>query len=255
MRKPSEKAIESILVVLSGGQDSCTCLFDAIHRADVIRVEAVSFDYGQRHARELDSAAFVYELARREAARVDVVMPDYRTVKRMRDLFEGNSPLTAMGVDLETYASVDEMDAKIADRIEATFVPGRNAAFLTFACSYAVARGIDAVMTGVNGADNANYPDCTVEFITSMETTAQLATRSKVRILTPLQGMQKRDIVKHAEKLGTSCMKALAFTMTDYAGDYPPGDNHASVLRAHGFRSAGRIDPLLERARAEGLLP
>lgn len=255
--KPAVKtrlhAPESILVVLSGGQDSTTCLFDAIHQPQVIKVGAVSFNYGQRHGRELDSAAFVYELARREAVKQDVEMRSYRHVKNFGHIFEGNSPLTKSDVPLETYNSVAEMDAKLADRIELTFVPGRNAAFLSLAYSYAVAWGYDAVMTGVNGADTGNYPDCTPEFITSMEQTMQLATRSKVRILTPLQGLTKKEIVQKAFLL-TGCWEALAFTTTDYAGEYPPSKNHSSVLRQSGFDEAVRFDPLIVRAQAEGLL-
>jgi len=106
---------------------------------------------------------------------------------------------------------------------------------------------------GVNGADNANYPDCTPEFISAMELSMQLATRSKVRILTPLQGMSKAEIVQMAQRL-PGCMRALAFTTTDYAGEYPPGQNHASVLRASGFEENKIEDPLVERARKEGLL-
>lgn len=246
-------ASTSILVVLSGGQDSTTCIFDAIHQPQVFHVGAVSFNYGQRHARELDSAAFVYELARRQAAHCDVEMRPYRHIKNLVRLFEGNSPLTKADIPLETYNSVAEMDAKLADRVELTFVPGRNAVFLSLAFSYAVAWGYEAVMTGVNGADEGNYPDCTVEFIAAQETALQLATRSKVRILTPLQGLSKKEIVEKAVSL-PGCWDALAFSHTDYAGEYPPGKNHSSVLRQHGFNEAGRLDPLIQRAHMEGLL-
>jgi 7-cyano-7-deazaguanine synthase len=145
------------------------------------------------------------------------------------------------------------MDAKLKDRVELTFVPGRNATFLAIACGIAAAEGYDAVVTGVNGADNANYPDCTPEFIEAMENTMRIATRSNVAIYTPLQGMTKAAIVSKARRI-PSCWEALAFTTTDYAGAYPPGNNHASVLREAGFEEAGLEDPLRERAKAEGLL-
>ena len=243
---------KSILVVLSGGQDSTTCLFQAIHTPGVMRVGAVSFDYSQRHVRELDSAGFIYAWAR-DHCPSSVLMYPTRIVKRLGSIFEGSSPLTKKDQPLETYSDINEMDAKLTDRVELTFVPGRNLVFLGLACSYAVSWGYDAVMTGVNGADNANYPDCTPEFIAAMETAAQLATRSNVKILTPLQGMSKKEIVHLAMGL-PHCMEALAFSHTDYAGDYPPSHNHASVLRAHGFAEAGVEDPLIQRAKSEGLL-
>lgn len=252
--------MHSALVVLSGGQDSTTCLFHAIHSQQIgdfkfNRVEAISFNYGQRHERELDSAAFVYHLARqsRAAASRCVHMPRFRQVKTLGNLFEGDSPLTNPDTPLELYDSIEEMDAKLTDRVELTFVPGRNAVFLAAACGIAVARGCTHVITGVNGADNANYPDCTPAFVLAMEATMQLATRSEIQILTPLQGMSKKDIVELGMGL-PGCALALAFTTTDYAGQYPPGNNHASVLRAHGFAEAEVEDPLIMRAREEGLL-
>jgi len=240
----------SALVVLSGGQDSTTCLFWAISQG-YKKVAAISFDYGQRHIRELDSAAFVYELARRSKP-ADIEMPDYRIVKRLPS-FAGNSPLTNKQKELETYNSVTEMDAKLQDRIELTFVPGRNAVFLAAAAGIAVAGGYGAVITGVNGADNANYPDCTPSFIEAMEEALQLATASDIQIITPLQGLSKGAICNMATEL-SGCLNALAFTTTDYAGEYPPGRNHASVLRASGFKEVGIEDPLIVRARMEGLL-
>lgn len=242
----------SVLVVLSGGQDSTTCLFHAVHSPSVFeRVGAVSFDYGQRHVRELDSAAFVYELAQHYVEE-GISMDPYRRVKKLGSIFEGDSPLTTNN-PLEEYANVTEMDAKLQDRVELTFVPGRNAVFLALAYSYAVSWGFDALMTGVNAADAGNYPDCTPEFVSSIAATMELATRSRVKIYTPLQGKSKKEIVELGNGLA-GCMRAMAFTTTDYAGAYPPLNNHASVLRASGFSDAKTPDPLIERARFEGVL-
>jgi len=240
-----------VLVVLSGGQDSTTCLFWALHSGLYSKIGAVSFDYGQRHARELDSAAFVYQLAWMRA-NIHVEMPQYRYVKRLGSIFEGKSPLTS-SEPLEEYSNINEMDAKLQDRVELTFVPGRNAVFLSLAYSYAVALQYDAIMTGINGADNANYPDCTPEFVESLAKTMELATRTKIDIITPLQGKSKKEIVEIGMGL-PGCMEAMAFTTTDYAGAYPPAKNHASVLRASGFEEARMIDPLIKRAKMEGLL-
>jgi 7-cyano-7-deazaguanine synthase len=242
----------SVLVVLSGGQDSTTCLFHAIHSPTVFnRVGALSFDYGQRHSRELESAAFVYELAQHYVEQ-GIHMEPYRHIKKMGNIFEGNSPLTT-DHPLEEYADVTEMNAKLQDRVELTFVPGRNAVFLALAYSYATAWGFDSIMTGVNAADAGNYPDCTPEFVASMAETMALATRQRIKIYTPLQGKSKKEIVELGNGLN-GCMRAMAFTTTDYAGAYPPLNNHASVLRASGFTEANTPDPLMERARFEGLV-
>lgn len=254
-KSKSKPKLRSALVVLSGGQDSTTCLFWALQNYDA--VGAISFDYGQRHVRELDSAAFVYELARLEMDRGNSTrcrdMLRYRMVKKLGNIFEGLSPLTNPMSKLETYNSIEEMDAKLSDRIELTFVPGRNAVFLSIAYGVAVALNYDDVVTGVNEADAGNYPDCTPVFVTEMQAAMRSATRSNVGIVTPLQGLEKLDIVTMAEKL-PGCWNALAFTTSDYAGEYPPGKNHASVLRAHGFAEAERDDPLVHRAYMEGLL-
>ena len=248
--------IKSILVVLSGGQDSVTCLFKAIHTPGIQKVGAITFLYGQTHSREVDSAAFVYELARQHVANDDNLMldmPAYRTVKNLHHVFEGNSPLTNAGVNLEEFNSIDEMNAKSEGRIEQTFVPGRNAAFLSIAFGAAAAWGYDAIMTCVNEADRGGYPDCTENFIQAMEVAMQLATATNIRILAPLQHKDKSEIVEMARGL-PGCWNALAFSHTDYAGLYPPGKNHASVLRADGFEKANYEDPLIVRAYLEGLL-
>jgi 7-cyano-7-deazaguanine synthase len=241
------------LVVLSGGQDSTTCLFQALHDPTTTTLDAVSFDYGQRHSVELHSAAFVYELARIEAKSVNFRdMRDYRYVVNL-PRFKGKSPLTNPSVDLESYAGFKEMTAKLEDRVELTFVSGRNVHFLLEACKLAAELEIGTVVIGVNEADAGNYPDCQAQFIALFEKMWQVATRSNVAISAPLQGMSKEDIVELATKL-PGCMRALAFTTTDYDGAYPPSNNHASVLRRHGFAASGHVDPLIMRAEMEGLL-
>jgi 7-cyano-7-deazaguanine synthase len=261
VRPPAPTASKGkVLVVLSGGQDSTTCLFKAVNSPDLFdKVGAVSFDYDQRHKRELDSAAFVYELAYRQCAitnqkhtPIRINMQPFRYVKRMGPIFEGTSPLTSDS-PLEEYNDITEMDAKLKDRVELTFVPGRNAVFLALAYSYAITWGYDSIMMGINGADNANYPDCTPDFVVGMTNAMALATRVPIKVYTPLQGMTKKEIVELGQAT-PGCMEALAFTTTDYAGAYPPLKNHASVLRASGFAGAGTPDPLIVRAAAEGLL-
>lgn len=235
------------LVILSGGQDSTTCLFWAKKR--YAEVHAVTFNYGQTHSLELKAAQEVACLA-------DVVSHSFIT---LGPVLQSSSPLTDPTQPLETYTDFQSMDKIIGDRVEKTFVPMRNALFLVVASNLAVSLGCGVLVTGVCQADNANYPDCRSEFIIAAEEMINEALgcgeplRKAVIIATPLMNMSKADSIKMA--LDLDAYEALAFTHTAYDGKYPPtGKDHASVLRAHGFEQAGYPDPLVIRAVMEGLM-
>ena len=230
------KSARSALVVLSGGQDSTTCLFWAMRHFD--KVHALTFDYGQRHRREIESATMVARLA--GVASHDIV--------EVPDILKSRSPLTDKDAQLETYTDFHSMDAIIGDRVELTFVPMRNAFFLTLAANRALALDCFDVVTGVCEADNANYPDCREKFIQSQQRTINEALGLySFHIHTPLMHLSKADSIKLAQDL-PGCMEALSYSHTCYAGECPPcGKCHACVLRAEGFRKAGVGDPLVER--------
>jgi 7-cyano-7-deazaguanine synthase len=232
------------LVVLSGGQDSTTCLFLARGRFD--EVHAVTFDYCQRHARELEAAVIVADMAR--VASHEMV--------RVGPILAGRSPLTDPAEQLEQYDDHDSMAAIIGDRVELTFVPMRNALFLTLAANRAICRDVTDVVTGVCEADNANYPDCRASFIRAQERAVNEALGiDTFRIHAPLMGLSKADSVRLAVDT-PGAYPALAYSHTAYDGQYPPvGRDHATVLRAHGFEQAGVPDPLVARAVLEGLMP
>lgn len=232
------------LVVLSGGQDSTTCLFWA--KATFDEVHAITFDYGQRHGMELRAAATVAKMAS---------VANHEFIK-LGPVLKSTSPLVDRSATLETYGSFEEMDKTIGGRVELTFVPMRNALFLTIAMNHAVALDAFAVVTGVCQQDNANYPDCRMTFITAMEAMTEQALGTKIpRIIAPLMHYTKAETVKFAMRL-PGCMEALAYSHTAYDGVYPPiGKDHASVLRAQGFLEAGVPDPLVVRAWREGLMP
>lgn len=232
------------LVVLSGGQDSTTCLFWAIKAYGAANVKAITFDYQQRHRIELDAARII-------AAMAGI---DHREIA-LGLILEGSSPLTDPSQALETYANYQDMDAIIGDRVEKTFVPMRNALFLTIAANRAVVMGCQDIVTGVCQQDNANYPDCRPEFITAQEQTINIALgRENIHIVTPLMFMSKAESIKLAMTL-PGCMRALAHSHTAYDGKYPPvSKDHASTLRAQGFVEAGVPDPLVVRAIWEGLM-
>jgi 7-cyano-7-deazaguanine synthase len=235
---------KSALVVLSGGQDSCTCLFWAKREFDT--VHALSFDYGQKHARELESARKVAEMAGVES----------HEIVKLGPILDGRSPLTNPNEQLETYSSFDEMTKIIGDRVELTFVPMRNALFLTIAANKAVTKDIYDIVTGVCEADFSNYADCRRAFIDAQEDAINAALGiSNFEIHTPLVKLTKAQTVLLAEDLD-GCMAAMAYTHTAYSGEWPPlTQDHATVLRAQGFLEAGVPDPLIVRAWREGLMP
>lgn len=225
----------SALVVLSGGQDSTTCLYWARDRYD--RIHAVSFDYGQRHACEIAAARSVATLAGVVSHEVIALGP----------VLESTSPLVA-AAPLETYTDYQSMDAIIGDRVELTFVPMRNLLFLTIAANRAMARGCEALVSGICQADNANYPDCRDDFAKAALRAINLGLGgSYLHLDTPLMDMSKAESVRLAAGL-PGCLDALAYSHTCYAGACPPcGACHACVLRAHGFAEAGIADPLVAR--------
>lgn len=233
------------LVVLSGGQDSTTCLYWAIAQYGREQVRSISFDYGQRHRRELNAAQIVADMA--GVVHDELYLGD--------GILLGTSPLTDKTQVLETYNNYQEMDEIIGDRIEKTFVPMRNALFLTIAANRAVVNGCEVIVTGVCEQDNANYPDCRVEFIAAQELTIRRALgHENISIVTPLMFLSKAKSIELAQQL-PGCMNALAYSHTAYDGGYPPtSKDHASVLRAQGFLEAGVPDPLVLRAVREGLM-
>ncbi len=214
------------LVVLSGGQDSTTCLYWAIDRFGPGNVETVTFDYGQRHRVELECAARVAEFA----GVPNRILPI--------DTFAalGGDALTDEAVAVEA-----EVDA--ATGLPNTFVPGRNLIFLTFAAAYAYRRGIGNLVTGVAQTDYSGYPDCREGTIESLQQTLRLGMESDIAIHTPLMHLSKKETVELARDLGA--LPAMAYTHTCYNGQRPPcGTCPACKLRARGFAEAGVEDPL-----------
>lgn len=197
------------VVALSGGQDSTTCLHDAIARYD--RVLAVSFDYGQRHAVELDAALAI-------AANADVVhtIIDVPAFRQMAD-----AALTNPAIDVEPVAGVDGGNDVAADRgLPSTFVPGRNLVLLGLAAAWGLGRGADVLVTGVCQQDRAGYPDCRREFVESFVDTFRLATDTPAfAVDAPLLHRDKAATWKLAEDLGILDV-IIEDTHTCYLGDH-----------------------------------
>ena len=219
---------EKALVVLSGGQDSTTCLFWAIDRFGRDNVSTISFDYGQRHKIELECAARVAEYA------------DVRNTRLPIDTFNalGGDALTDENIEVESRLCADS-------GLPNTFVPGRNLIFLTFAAAYAYQQGIGNLVTGVAQTDYSGYPDCRDETIRSLQQTLRAGMESDIVIHTPLMYLTKRETVELVRDLGE--LPAMALTHTCYNGKRPPcGACPACELRARGFAEAGIEDPLLQ---------
>ena len=230
------------LIVLSGGQDSTTCLFLAKQHGH--ELHAITFDYNQRHRREIEAALHVGRLA-------GVVT---HKVVELGPVLEGTSPLVSQH-NLEQYRDMHSLPGGV----EKTFVPMRNQLFLTIAMNRAVVLGCGAIYTGVSEEDYGGYPDCRHEFIRAFQDASARGLGEAVaqapHIATPLISLNKKETVQLARQLD-GCWEALAYTHTSYDGAYPPtGQDHATLLRAKGFFEANEPDPLVLRAFREGLMP
>lgn len=221
-------------VLLSGGQDSTTCLYWALDLYKPDELVAVSVHYGQRHVTELAAAS---EIARGAGVR-HVVLP-------LPALgFIGDSALLNKTLPLD--AAGGRPDAQAPDGLPTSFVPGRNLLFLALAAAVACKEGARDIITGVCEADYSGYPDCRREFVDAMERTLNLAMPSSAgpfRVHTPLMHLSKLETVRLAERL-PGCLKALARSVTCYHGKRPGcGECPACVLRAKGFALANLTDP------------
>lgn len=238
-----------LIVVLSGGQDSTTCLFWAIEHYGRERVHALTFNYGQKHQREIECARKIASFAR----------VSHEVLSLGSNILVGTSPLVNSSVPLEQY----ENHQSLPGGIEKTFVPFRNQLFITIALNRLVAIGGFALVLGVCEEDYGGYPDCRHDFIVRLEGTSNYGLHGApydddqgVRLLTPLMKLTKAATVRLAKSLGHDCWYALSHTHTGYDGAYPPtGKDHATLLRAKGFEEAGFPDPLVVRAVAAGLMP
>ena len=220
------------VVLLSGGLDSATPL--AIARSRGYECSALSFAYGQRHSRELDSASRV--AAALGAKNRLVLTLDLRAI--------GGSALTG---DLAVPKS--RTAGEIGAGIPVTYVPARNTIFLAHAPAWAEVLGAEDVFIGANVVDYSGYPDCRPEYLQAFERLADLATKagvegkSQFRIHAPLIRMTKAEIIRTGHALGVD----FSLTWSCYeptADGRPYGLCDSCTLRKKGFAEAGLTDPL-----------
>ena len=214
------------VVLLSGGLDSATAL--AIARERGFTCHALSVDYGQRHAAELDAARRV---ARTGSAREHRIM-------RVDLAGIGGSALTDRAI------AVPESPT---EGIPLTYVPARNTIMLALALAWVEVLGARDIFIGVNILDSSGYPDCRPEFIESFGRLAALATRAGVegspcRIHTPLIGWTKAEIIREGMRLGVDYGQTVSCYQADAEGR-ACGRCDACRLRRAGFVAAGIADP------------
>ncbi len=245
MSQEQKKAV----VLLSGGLDSATTLAMAI--AQGYSVVALSFDYGQRHAREIAAAAAVarhYRVLRHETMTID--LRAFGGSALTADIAVPKDNLgNAKRPPPETRNAKPGEEAESSGAIPITYVPARNTVFLSFALGLSEVSGALDIFLGVNAVDYSGYPDCRPEFIAAFERVANLATKAGVerqgvfKVHAPLIQFTKAEIIRTGLKLG------VPYELTHSCYDPAPdgrscGHCDSCLLRLAGFREAGVPDPI-----------
>lgn len=222
------------LVLLSGGQDSATCLAYALDAYE--RVETVGFAYGQRHAVELE---------RRGALREGMARLNPGWAARLGE--DHTIEIPALGALSDTALTRDVAIAMGENGLPNTFVPGRNLVFLTFAAALAYRRGLKTIVGGMCETDCSGYPDCRDGAIRALAVALNLGMEAEFSIETPLMRLTKAETWALAEKLGGAALVDLIVedTHTCYLGErgtrhdwgFGCGTCPACELRAKGFRA------------------
>ncbi|MBO6850606.1 MAG: 7-cyano-7-deazaguanine synthase QueC [Marinobacter sp.] len=213
---------ETVVVIYSGGMDSFTLMHLA--RARGHQVHALSFDYGQRHVREL-------ECARDVCARAGIPH-QVLDIRALSTVMAGSALTSEVAVPEGHYAE---------DSMKATVVPNRNMILLSLATGYAVTAGASAVWYGAHGGDHAIYPDCRPEFVEKMDAVCRVANYQPVAIEAPFMAMDKSAILAEGLKLNLDYSQ----TWTCYNGrERACGVCGSCVERQEAFAAHGLTDPL-----------
>jgi len=208
------------VVLLSGGLDSAVVLYFAKRQG--YKCHSLIFDYGQRHIREV---SFAVRIAKAAGCA-------YRILK--------------IGLPWKGSALLDKkirVPDKITKGVPATYVPGRNIIFLSFALSFAETIKAQAIFIGAHAQDYSGYPDCRPEFLAAFSRMAKAGTVGRLNILAPLLHKNKSEIILLGRKLGVP----FNLTWSCYRGDKRPcGKCDSCYYRAKGFKEAGAVDPLIK---------
>lgn len=211
-------------MILSGGLDSTTALYELQQEHEV--VEALTFDYGQRHRREIESAQKICKELSLAHRIVDA--------SNLNELLQGSS-LTSSAIDTPHGHYAEE-------NMKQTVVPNRNAIFINIAVGYAISQKIYALGLGIHAGDHYIYPDCRPEFIESQQNTLSLANDCEFHLMTPFIHSNKTEIVARGKELAVP----FHLTWTCYEGGERPCEKCGScVERTEAFEENNLADPLL----------
>ena len=219
--------MQKAVVLLSGGLDSATVLALAVREG--FECHALSVDYGQRHAAELEAAGRVAEAL---GARQHRVM---------------HLDLRPFGGSALTDASIDVPTAGTSQGVPITYVPARNTIFLSLALAWAEVLGALDIFIGANAIDYSGYPDCRPEYLRAYETMANLATRAgteghALKIRAPLVAMTKAQIIRAGADAGVDFQLTVSCYQADATGA-ACGVCDACHIRRSGFEATGLDDP------------
>lgn len=224
--------MKKAIVLLSGGLDSSTALYVAKNEG-FDELYALTFEYGQKHDKEIESAKAVAWAAG---------VKEHKFVRLLLNQW-GDCSLTNPAVQIDK-GNVNRTD------IPATYVPARNMVFLSVAASYADALEISDLFIGVSETDYSGYVDCRESFIKAMEEAVNLGTvlgaekKRRITIHAPFLHMTKADEIRLGIKLGVD----FSLTWSCYRGEERPcGTCDSCLLRARAFAEAGIEDPLLKK--------
>ena len=216
---------DSCLVLLSGGLDSAVALALAVRNSK--SVYAITFDYGQKHKREIESAK-VLTKAYRPSGVVHYIVYDIslRQFKGLRDS--------------------DSTEPTFPQLLPQTWKPGRNIMFLAYAGAFCVEHSIHLIAVGIHAGDQPGYPDCTVNFLGQMEHALHLGLAHPLEIWAPLLHYKKHQIVA----LGKTLEVPFELTWSCYeGGEEPCGKCDACIRRTDAFKVNNATDPLLKEAK------
>lgn len=217
------KTSKKTICVLSGGADSTTLLYYLKKKR--LSVKAISFDYGQKHFRELQQAHKTCEKLGIEHKIIDLTC--------LKPLISNSALTSDIAVPEGHYAG---------ENMKITVVPNRNMIMASIAIGWAVNLGFDEIALGVHAGDHTIYPDCRPAFIKALVKIAGLANFKRIRVYTPFLNIDKGDIVKIGVKLGVD----YSLTQTCYVGGNKPCEKCGSCReRAEAFQKAGVRDPLV----------
>ena len=222
--------MKGAVVLLSGGMDSSTLLHYVKGRLAVASVHALSFDYGQKHSRELEAAAW-------QAENAGVERHEVIDVSFIKELVARGSALTDERVEVPRLACLGSEQR----RQPPTYVPNRNMILLSLAAAYAESHGLCDLFYGAQAQDEYGYWDCTRKFLDGINKVLSLNRRQPVTVHAPFIGMRKAEVLKLGLELGVD----FGRTWSCYRGGARPCDACPTcVERAKAFRELAVGDPL-----------